>query len=79
MQAYSVEVIRQCDLSNIPAISLSLSVIQTAPLLFRRHETQKDTDLSSSRKLGGEFIKKKTCQAVFGVPASGVESVAGVA
>lgn len=40
-------------------ISLSLSVIQMEPSLFQRHETERETELSSSRKLGGEFIKKK--------------------
>lgn len=71
-------------------ISLSFSVIQIGPRLCQRHETEKETERFSSRKHGGELKKKpkkrkkneKTCegkkQAVFGVPASCVQCVAGV-
>lgn len=33
-------------------------MIQTEPLLFQRHETKRETELSSSRKHGGEFFFK---------------------
>lgn len=71
-------------------ISLSFSVIQIGARLCQRHETEKETQRFSSRKHGGEFKKnpkkrrkkKKLCegkkQAVFGVPASCVQCVAGV-